>query len=266
MPRPVLLAAAFVTLLAAACTVPSHVPGGQDRDKLTMYVHIRMADAVFAAEAAAQGVPQAFDTLADLRADLQSVAPHLDKGLQTSKSTAFESKLGQSVQAMGRLLRDRETVLDAIGTGNNALVRLPRMSAQMAEVVRGISESGAPVSQVNIANRQIVLLDRMGRRIDEVIRGGDAGITAADALQRDLTVFDKVLQALDTGSPDLGIARVEQPAARAAIANVIALNRDHLNDVNRFLAAARTLADAHQAVAELRTNRLDLQDAAPPGY
>lgn len=266
MSRPALLVVAFASLLAASCTGRIDALAGQDRDKLTMYVHVRMADAVIAADAAAVGIPAAFDELAAVRTDLQAVAPRLKEGLQNSGSTAFASKLDQGVQAMERLLRDREVVIAAIETGHSAMVRVPRMSAQMAEVVRGMSDAGAPVSQVNLANRQIVLLDRMARRIDEVTRGGDAAVTAADALQRDFTVFTQVLQALDTGSPEAGIVRVESPAARAAIANVIALNHDHGNDVNRFLAATHTLADAHREVDELRACRLDLLEAAPPVY
>ena len=266
MPRPALLVAATLALLVTACTGVIDVPGGQDRDKLTLYVHLRMADAEIAAAAATQGTPEAFDELADVRADLQAVAPHLKEGIRTPAATAFASTLDQSVQAIERILRDRETLIAASETANTVVVRVPRMSAQLAEIVRGMSDSGAPAAQLNLANRQIVLLERMTRRIDEIIRGGDAAVTAADALQRDLTVFDQVLQGLDTGSPDAGIARVEGSAARAAIANVIALNRDHVDDVNRFLAASRTLADAHQGVEELRANRLILQEAAPPGY
>ena len=266
MPRLTLLAAALLILVLAACTGRIDGFTGRDRDKLTMYVHVRMADAVFAAEGAAQGDLEAFDELADVRTDLQAIAPQLKKGLRSTKADRFDSELAQGLQSMDHLLRERETVLAALEAGTSAMIRVPRLSAQMSEVVRGMSEADVPVSQINIANRQLVLLDRMARRIEDIRDGGDAAITAADALQRDFTVFEQVLHALAAGSPETGITRVEHPAARAAIESVIALNRDQSNDVNRFLAASTTLAEVQHAVEGLRSNRLELQDAAPPAY
>ena len=266
MPRPALLVAAFLALLTASCSGSIDGFTGRDRDKLTMYVHVRMADAVFAAESAAQGELEAFDELADVRADLQAIAPQLKEGLRSADADKFDSELAQSLLAMDHLLRERETVLEALEAGASAMIRVPRLSAQMSEVLRGMSDADAPVSQINIANRQLVLLDRTARRIEEIRDGGDAAITAADALQRDFTVFEQVLQALAAGSPETGIDRVEQPAARAAIDSVLALNRDQGNDVNRFLAASTTLAEVQHTVEELRGNRLDLQEAAPPAY
>jgi twitching motility protein PilJ len=257
-----MLAAAFVSIFAAACTFNLDPSGALDPDKAAMYVHVRLADAVLAAEGAARGEAESFDELADAHRDLQAALLALRQRGQSPLAGRLASNLDPGVHEIEGVLRDREKVLEAIETGRSAIVRMPQMSAQMDEVVRGLSRAGASGVQLNIANRQIVLLDRMARRIVEVSVSGD--ISAADALRRDVVVFGTVLEGMATGAPEQGIERVDDPAARAAIEKVIALNQDQARDVNRLLAGADTVFKAHQAVEALGTYRQQLLGLAPP--
>jgi twitching motility protein PilJ len=255
-----LLGAAFAAIFAASCSLNLDAPGAVDADKAAMYVHVKLADAVLAAEAAARGHDEGFDDLARAHRELQAASVRLREG----SGARLASELVPSLHAMEQILREREKVLDAIDTGRSAIIRTPQMSAQMSEVVRGMADTGAQTPQVIIANRQIVLLDRMARRIVEVIEGGDGAITAADALQRDQVVLGQVLEGLASGAPEAGIERVESPAARAAIDKLVELNQDQAGDVKAFLGATTTLAEVHQAADALSRNRVRLLELAPP--
>jgi twitching motility protein PilJ len=142
-----------------------------------------------------------------------------------------------------RVEQGRERVLDSVETATRFQVRIPQISAQLAEVVRGMSDSGSAASQINLANRQIVLADRMSRRVAEMLAGGDVAVTAADALQRDAHVFDQVLRGLREGAPEAGIARVTNAPAVAALDKVAELHGESLREVERLLQASTELAE-----------------------
>jgi twitching motility protein PilJ len=150
-----------------------------------------------------------------------------------------------------RVLEARDAVLATTGTAMSFNVRVPQISAQLAEVVRGMSDAGASASQINLANRQIVLVDRMSRRVTEILAGGDAAVTAADALQRDAVVFGQVLDALRDGNPGVGVEQVTNPAAAQALDKAAQLYADAQKEIEQILRASTDLAEVQQAAATL---------------
>ena len=150
-----------------------------------------------------------------------------------------------------RIRKERDQVLATAESAMRFNVRTPQLSALLAEVVRGLSDAGAPASQINLANRQIVLADRMSRRVTEILAGGDAAITAADALQRDAVVFGQVLDAFRDGNPEAGVDRVTSPAAVAALDRLAPLFADAQKDLDAILQASTDLAEVQLAAATL---------------
>jgi twitching motility protein PilJ len=150
-----------------------------------------------------------------------------------------------------RIRKARGEVLATTETAMSFNIRVPQLSAQLAEVVRGMSDAGAPAAQINLANRQIVLADRMSRRVTEILAGGDAAVTAADALQRDSVVFGQVLDALRRGAPEDGIQQVTHPAAVVALDKVAQLYADAQKQIEQILHASTGLAEVQLAAATL---------------
>jgi twitching motility protein PilJ len=116
-----------------------------------------------------------------------------------------------------RILKSQDQIVNLSDTANSFNARIPQISARLDEVVRAMSDAGAPASQINLANRQIVLAERMRSRVTEILSGGDRAVTAADALSRDSAVFGQVLAGLKNGNDEVGVQRVTSTAALDAV-------------------------------------------------
>jgi twitching motility protein PilJ len=112
-----------------------------------------------------------------------------------------------------------------------------------------MSDSGAPASQINLANRQIVLADRMSRRVTEILAGGERAVTAADALSRDCAVFGQVLQGLKDGNDEIGVPASPSTPALDAVNAVDKLYADSLKEMDSILQASTDLFEVQQASA-----------------
>jgi len=216
---------------------------------------------------AVRGDEDAFDDLATVQQRIDALVLGLrngsvELGVAAYANNALEpgvaSRVGR-VDALwkkmsadaDRIRKQRELVLATTETARRFNVRTPQLSAMLAEVVRGMSDAGAPASQLNLANRQIVLVDRMSRRATEILEGGDAAITAADALQRDAVVFGQVLDAFRDGNPEAGVERVTNPAAVAALDKLAQLFADAQKDLDGILQASTDLVEVQQSAASL---------------
>src|SRR6187549_2756028 len=126
------------------------------------------------------------------------------------KVTTVWTKMAQDAD---RIIKSENQIINLSDTAITFNGRIPQISARLDEVVRAMSDSGAPASQINLANRQIVLADRMSRRVTEILAGGDRAVNAADALQRDAAVFAQVLQGLKDGNEEMSVQRVTSTQA-----------------------------------------------------
>jgi twitching motility protein PilJ len=215
------------------------------------------------AQQAVQGEADSFGEFADTKTQIDSIVTALRMGsvaknvrgyegsaLEAGTSSALKkvsdtwAKMSQDAD---KITKAEQQVLALTETAQSFNQRIPQISAQLAEIVRGMSDSGAAASQINLANRQIVLADRMSRRVTEILAGGDAAVTAADALQRDAAVFEQVLTGLRQGNPDAGVTQVTNPAAVAALGKVSQLYEDSKKEIDSILAASTDLAEVQQA-------------------
>ena len=146
-----------------------------------------------------------------------------------------------------RISKSQERIVNLSDTAAAFNARIPQISARLDEVVRAMSDAGAPASQINLANRQIVLADRMSRRVTEILAGGDRAVTAADALSRDSAVFGQVLAGLKSGNEEMGVARVTSTAALGAVDAVDKLYADSLKEMDSILQASTDLFEVQQA-------------------
>lgn len=112
-----------------------------------------------------------------------------------------------------KIIASQNEILSLAQTADAFTGRIPRITARLDEVVRSMSDAGAPASQINIANRQIVLANRMAQRVAEIRAGSDQ----SDALSRDAALFNQVLIGLKEGNADLGVQAVGTAAARNAV-------------------------------------------------
>ena len=150
-----------------------------------------------------------------------------------------------------RILKSQNQIVNLSDTATAFNARVPQISARLDEVVRAMSDAGAPASQINLANRQIVLADRMSRRVTEILAGGDKAVTAADALSRDSAVFGQVLAGLKNGNDEIGVQRVTSTAALDAVNAVDKLYADSLKEMDSILQASTDLFEVQQASTEI---------------
>ena len=139
-----------------------------------------------------------------------------------------------------RISQSQDRIVNLSDTAAAFNARIPQISARLDEVVRAMSDAGAPASQINLANRQIVLADRMSRRVTEILAGGDA-------LSRDSAVFGQVLAGLKSGNEEMGVARVTSTAALGAVDAVDKLYADSLKEMDSILQASTDLFEVQQA-------------------
>ena len=130
---------------------------------------------------------------------------------------------------------------------------VPQLQAQLDEVVRAMSASGAPSSQIYIALRQVVLAASMARRVAEIRAGGPGAALAGDALNRDAGVFAQVLNGLRNGDQPMNVQKLSNAAALGALNQANGQWVGMKKDLDAILASSQSLFRAQSAATELTT-------------
>ncbi|MBP6216326.1 MAG: methyl-accepting chemotaxis protein, partial [Luteimonas sp.] len=128
---------------------------------------------------------------------------------------------------------------------------VPQLQAQLDELVRAMSASGSPSSQVYIALRQVVLAGNMARRVTEIQAGGSGATIAGDALARDAGVFEQVLAGLRAGDDAMNIQALGNGNAVAALTQAATRWAEMKKDLDAILASSPSLFQAQAASAAL---------------
>jgi len=128
---------------------------------------------------------------------------------------------------------------------------VPQLQAQLDELVRAMSASGSPSSQVYIALRQVVLAGNMARRVTEIQAGGSGATIAGDALARDAGVFEQVLAGLRAGDEAMNIQALGNGSAVAALTQAGTRWTEMKKDLDAILASSPSLFQAQAASAAL---------------
>ena len=221
--------------------------------------------AKYAREAVESGNAESFDEFKATKSRIDTIVKALRTGgegvpgyegdinqkgvdLALKKVTTVWTKMSQDAD---RISKSENQIINLSDTANSFNARIPQISARLDEVVRAMSDSGAPASQINLANRQIVLADRMSRRVTEILAGGERAVSAADALSRDSAVFGQVLQGLKEGNDEIGVTRVSSTQALDAVNAVDKLYADSTKDIDTVLQASTELLEVQQASASI---------------
>jgi twitching motility protein PilJ len=214
-----------------------------------------------------KGNSESFDQLAATKARIAAIVKALNEGSTSENVDGYKgsltapgvgSALGKVTEIWTSMAKDadlisnsKKQVVDFSTNADNFTKSIPQISIRLDEVVRAMSDGGAASSQITLANRQVVLADRMSRRVTEIRAGGDDAKSAADALERDSSVFGRVLKGFRQGSPEMGVSAVTSSGALATVGTVEKLYGDSQKDLTAILAAANDLAEVQQSASKL---------------
>ena len=150
-------------------------------------------------------------------------------------------------QSAAQLADSQEAVMGLAGRADSFTARVPDLQARLDELVRAMSSSGSPSSQVYYALRQVVLSGTMARRVTEIRAGGAAATAASEGLSRDATLFGTVLAGLRNGDEGSGVAALSNAGALETLGHAEALWEEMKTDLDAILASSGNLVAAQGA-------------------
>ncbi|QSX78484.1 hypothetical protein I8J32_000555 [Lysobacter solisilvae] len=129
--------------------------------------------------------------------------------------------------------------------------KVPQLQARLDELVRAMSSSGSPASQVYLALRQNVLAGAMDKSITSMRAGGPGASVAGEQLRRNASVFGNVLAGLRKGDATLSITPLSNGGALAALGQAETLWTDMKKDLDAILAGSKNLFTAQGAASTI---------------
>jgi twitching motility protein PilJ len=205
---------------------------------------------------AVSGDAKAYAAFKDTKARIEATVSDLDSryGNETGVVGAIRqlkstwTPLGKNA---GQVVTSESAVLALAGNADRFSASVPQLQAQLNEVVRAMTVSGAPASQIYNTLQQVVVAGTMARRVTEMRAGGTGAAAAGDALARDSVVFSQMLEGLRNGNEELGIAAVRNAAALSALEQSQAQWTSMKTDLDAILATSRNLFAAQSSAAAL---------------
>ncbi|GAB3363638.1 methyl-accepting chemotaxis protein [Lysobacter rhizosphaerae] len=140
------------------------------------------------------------------------------------------------------------------GLASNAdsfAAKVPQLQARLDELVRAMSSSGSPASQVYLALRQNVLAGQIDKNITAMRAGGQGASIAGDQLTRTAAVFGNVLAGLRKGDAALGVTPLSNGGALAALGQAEALWTDMKKDLDAISSGSKNLFTAQAAAGTI---------------
>ncbi len=204
------------------------------------------------------GDAKMFETFKATKGEIDNNVSQLSKNFGTTAGVSGPietvastwSTLGQSAD---QVIASEQAVLGLAGRADSFASRVPQLQARLDELVRAMSASGSPSSQVYIALRQVVLSGTMARRITEIRAGGSGAALAGEALGRDAAVFGNVLTGLRKGDAAFGVTPLGNGSALAALTQAETLWLEMKKDLDAILSSSQNLFRAQSAAASITT-------------
>jgi twitching motility protein PilJ len=205
---------------------------------------------------AVSGDAKAFAAFKDTKTQIDKTVSELEGryGQETGVSGPIRqlkstwTPLGKSAE---QVIASEPAVLALAGNADRFTGAVPQLQAQLNEVVRAMTVSGAPASQIYNTLQQVVVAGTMARRVTEMRAGGAGAAASGDALARDSVVFSQMLEGLRNGNEELGIAAVKNPAALSALEQSQNQWATMKKDVDAILASSRNLFAAQSSAAAI---------------
>jgi twitching motility protein PilJ len=212
------------------------------------------------------GNAEAFKSFRDTRESIDADVTRLQSGY------GDDSRAGSAVQQVAetwskkikpsadQVVQSEQAIVELAGHADKFNQNLPNFQATLDELVRAMSASGSPSSQVYIALRQVVVSGTMARRIAEIRSGGANAQVAGDALGRDANLFSTVLAGLRKGDDANKILPLTAGPAVAQLAQVEQQWAGMKKDLDAITASSRNLIGAQRAADEITKNSGQMLD------
>jgi len=278
--RPVVVFLLTGTLIASLAFVAitffqlaRHARHEQEWVSLATDVQVRSQQLAKSAGEAAAGNLDAFLELGNSRSMIASAMSKLLSGSVSNELPptpgAVEVPMKQldlfwdRMDANAGSILDREILVLGLTTArNNVQQNIPGIQKSTDDIIRALTQSGAPTNQVVFASRQLVLSDRILRRVSEVLLGGSHAVKAAENLRNDRDLFATVLRAMLKGNRSLGITQVRNTQALQSLGHVddlfVAIN-PHIDTI---LDSSSDLFEVRGAADEIFLDSRDVFDEA----
>jgi len=205
---------------------------------------------------AVEGNREAFAAFKATKAEVDSDISGLTSNF--GETTGVSGPIAKVAQTWAPLAKNADdviaseaAVLALAGNADRFGQGIPQLQAQLDEVVRAMSSSGSPSSQIYIALRQNVLAGNLARRVTEVRAGGPGAAVAGQALARDANVFEQVLAGLKSGDQAMNVQALSNSSAVAALNQATAQWATMKKDLDAILGSSQKLFSAQNAAASL---------------
>jgi twitching motility protein PilJ len=165
---------------------------------------------------------------------------------------------------VAKVLDSQELVLGTTAKMDDFNHRIAALNARMDEVVKILTEHGAPPAQVMTAARQMMSIDRMQRRAQAIVAGSGDSSWAATGLQRDSQVYGNALAGLIDGNGAANIPTIDNADARAILNDVSRQWNELATRATRLFEAAITLRAVKQAAEKAAIDGQALSLKAEP--
>ncbi len=208
------------------------------------------------------GDAQAFAQFRDAKTQIDANIQQLNSNFGSTAGVAGPieqvtqtwAPLGRSAQ---QVLESEQAIVQLAGRADSFTQKVPALQATLDELVRAMSASGSPASQVYIALRQVVATGNMARRIAEIRAGGPGAQVAAQALGRDANGLTNVLNGLRRGQEG-SITALTNGGALAQLNVADRQWAEMRKDVDAITASAANLIGAQTAAAAITGNSNEL--------
>jgi twitching motility protein PilJ len=222
---------------------------------------------------AAAGKALAFRLLSDARNDFERRWSYLREGDKTTALPAAPAKMRDEMEAVRQdwenlrkntdtILASEQTVLSLHQVAATLAETVPQLQVEYEKVVEILLQSGAPASQVAVAQRQLLLAERILGSVNTVLAGDDTAVQAADAFGRDASRFGQVLEGMLGGNPAIQVTRVEDADARARLAEIAELFQFVAGSVDEILETSPELFRVREAASNIFSLSQTLLDEA----
>ena len=222
---------------------------------------------------AAAGKALAFKLLSDARNDFERRWSYLKTGDKTTGLPAAPRDVHDEMRAVQRdwetlrgytdtILASEQTVLSLHQVAATLAETVPQLQVEYEKVVEILLQSGAPASQVAVAQRQLLLAERILGSVNTVLAGDDTAARAADAFGRDASRFGQVLDGMLNGDASIQVTRVEDADARARLGEIAELFQFVAGSVDEILETSPGLFHVREAAGNIFSLSQTLLDEA----
>jgi twitching motility protein PilJ len=224
------------------------------------------------------GSPQAFPDVSDSAGFLAKAIKGLQSGDNEMKlsglSDAYTPALAKVLPLVERaeksaqVVMGQQKVLTQIGA---ALSLINRQSSDLLAITEAIFylklQQNAPAVEISAVSRLVMLTQRIGKSSNEFFTSEGASPETRFLLGKDLNEFKEISEGLLSGSADLRLSPVEDPATREKLESLIGLHSETREKGAAILGNLLELVSAREAQAAivedsepLRRNLQALQD------